>query len=71
MNANQEKYDELENIIDTLRVLLKDVNDSYYKKAIEELIDEAVKELDEVSDELTQEHYEEFINEILEYEKGE
>ena len=61
----------MENIIDTLKVLKNEINNNYYIKALQEIIDEASKDLDEVSDELTQEHYEEFIKEILEYEREE
>ena len=51
----EEKYYELEDLIDTLKIATKDCNDKYYKKQIEDIIDEIQQELDELEEEMEKE----------------
>ena len=48
----QEKYDELDNIISSLNVLLKEITDEYYVEQLEQTKFEAQNELKEVSKKL-------------------
>lgn len=48
----QEKYDELDNIISSLNVLLKEITDEYYVEQLEQTKFEAQNELEEVSKKL-------------------
>lgn len=69
MNNNQDKYDELENIIDTLKMIVKETTDEHYKQVFKDIIDEVANDMDKIADELMQEHYMEYINSVFEYEK--
>lgn len=57
--SNQEKYDELDNIISSIDSLLYEVSDRYYIDALNELKFEAQNELDEVTELLQKERDEE------------
>lgn len=48
--GTQDKYDELDNIISTLNVLISEVNDVDYKFELEYIRDNAEKEIKEVED---------------------
>lgn len=55
----QERYDELDNIVSTLRILADEITDKYYIDMINELKYEAQEELEEVEEELYREEQEE------------
>lgn len=55
----QDRYDELENIVNTLDNLADETKDKYYRDMINELKYEAQNELDEVEDKLYQQKKEE------------
>lgn len=55
----QDRYDELENIVNTLDNLADETKDKYYRDMINELKYEAQNELDEVEDKLYQQEKEE------------
>lgn len=55
----QDRYDELENIVNTLSYLADETKDKYYRDMINELKYEAQNELDEVEDKLYQQEKEE------------
>ena len=51
----QDKYDELDNIIRTLDMLVEDLNDKYYIDWINDIKFEAENELEEVAEKLDEE----------------
>lgn len=52
---NQDKYDELENIVNTIDLLIDEISDKYYIDYLNEIKFEAQNELDEVSEQLEEE----------------
>ena len=64
----QEKYDELDNIVSTLDMLIDDITDKYYIELLNEIKYEAQNEMDDIGDELQEEcdkEYEERKNEYI------
>ena len=51
----QDRYDELDNIVRTLDMLVEDLNDKYYIDWINDIKFEAENELEEVSERLEEE----------------
>ena len=51
----QDKYDELDNIVRTLDILIDDINDKYYIDLINDIKYEAENELEEVAEKLEEE----------------
>ena len=51
----QDRYDELDNIVRTLDILVDDINDKYYIDLINDIKFEAENELQEVSERLEEE----------------
>lgn len=56
---NQDRYDELDNIVTTLGNLVDDITDKYYIDMLNELRFEAQDELEEVEERLYEEEQEE------------
>lgn len=51
----QDRFDELDNIVRTLEILVDDINDKYYIDLINDIKFEAENELQEVSEKLEEE----------------
>ena len=51
----QERYDELDNIVTTIDLLIDEISDKYYIDYLNEIKFEAQNELDEVSEQLEEE----------------
>lgn len=66
----QDRYDELENIIDTLDSLIDDITDRYYIDVLNDIKYEAQKELEEVEEQLYKEEQEEQRELEREYYRG-
>lgn len=66
----QDKYDELDNIIRTLDMLVEDLNDKYYIDWINDIKFEAENELAEVSEKLEQEQRREKMQQEYLYESS-
>lgn len=56
---NQERYDELDNIVSSIDRLVDDISDKYYIDMLNELKFEAQNELEEIEEELQEEYEEE------------
>ena len=67
---NQEKYDELDNIISTIDVLIDEISDKYYIDCLNEIKFEAQNELTEVEEQLKEEQEREYIQMESEYERS-
>ena len=65
-----DKQGELENIVDTLDVLVDDITDKYYIDMINELKYEAQTELEEVNEQISEEEREEMQEENRQYERS-
>lgn len=65
-----DKQGELENIVDTLDVLVDDITDKYYIDMINELKSEAQTELEEVNEKISEEEREEIQEENRQYERS-
>ncbi len=59
----QDRYDELDNIVNTIAILVDEISDKYYIDMLKELKFEAQNELEEVQEQL-QEEYEKEEREI-------
>lgn len=59
MNNWQERFDDLDNIVRTLDVLIDEVKDKYYFDALNEIRCEAQNDLEKAEEELTKEQEEE------------
>ena len=59
MNDNQERYDELDNIISSLDVLIDEIGDEHYIEMFREIKFEAQEELETVQEALRKEYDEE------------
>ena len=66
----QDRYDELDNIVRTLDILVDDINDKYYIDLINDIKFEAENELEEVSEKLEEEQRREEIQQEYEYERS-
>lgn len=55
----QERYDELDHIVNSIDILVDDINDKYYIEMLKELKFEAQNELEEVKEKLQKEYDEE------------
>ena len=55
MNDTQEKYDELDNIVSTLDVLIDEVTDEYFKESLRGLKFEAEEQMEELEEDLRKE----------------
>lgn len=66
----QNRYDELDNIVRTLDMLVEDLNDKYYIDWINDIKYEAENELAEVSEKLEEEQRREEIQMNYEYERS-
>lgn len=66
----QDRYDELDNIVRTLDILVDDINDKYYKDLINDIKFEAENELEEVSEKLQEEQRREEMQMNYEYERS-
>ncbi len=66
----QDRYDELDNIVRTLDMLVEDLNDKYYIDWINDIKYEAENELAEVSEKLEEEQRREEIQMNYEYERS-
>jgi len=51
----QERYDELDNIINTIDMLIDEISDKYYKDSLNLIKYEAQSELDEIAEKLEEE----------------
>lgn len=51
----QDRYDELDNIVRTLDILVEDINDKYYIDLMNDIKFEAENELEEVAEKLKKE----------------
>lgn len=66
----QDRYDELDNIVRTLDILVDDINDKYYIDLINDIKYEAENELEEVAEKLEEEQRREEIQMNYEYESS-
>ena len=66
----QDRYDELDNIVRTLDILVDDIKDKYYIDLINDIKYEAEKELEEVSEKLEEEQKREERQMNYEYERS-
>ena len=66
----QDRYDELDNIVRTLDILVDDINDKYYIDLINDIKFEAENELEEVSEKLEAEREREEMQQEYEYERS-
>lgn len=66
----QDRYDELDNIVRTLDILVDDINDKYYKDLINDIKFEAENELQEVEEKLQEENKREKMQMNYEYERS-
>lgn len=66
----QDRYDELDNIVRTLDILVDDINDKYYIDLISFIKFEAENELEEVAEKLQEEQRREEIQMKYEYERS-
>lgn len=66
----QDRYDELDNIVRTLDILVDDINDKYYIDLINDIKFEAENELQEVSEKLEEEQRREERQLEYEYERS-
>lgn len=66
----QDRYDELDNIVRTLDMLVEDLNDKYYIDWINDIKFEAENELEEVSEKLEQEQRREKMQQEYLYESS-
>lgn len=57
MNDTQEKYDELENIISSLDILIDEITDEYFKGSLRDLKYEAEEEMEKLEEILREEQY--------------
>ena len=55
INDIQDRFDELDNIVRTLDILVDDINDKYYIDLINDIKFEAENELEEVAEKLQEE----------------
>lgn len=63
----QDKYDELDNIVRTLDILIDDINDKYYIDLINDIKYEAENELEEVAEKLEEEQKKEEMQQERDY----
>ena len=68
MNDNQDKYDDLTNIIDTLTTLIDETENNYYMNVLKDILDEAIEDREEIEEDLREEQCQEFDQEIIDYE---
>ena len=66
----QDRYDELDNIVRTLDMLVEDLNDKYYIDWINDIKYEAENELEEVAEKLEEEQKREERQLEYEYERS-
>ena len=66
----QDRYDELDNIVRTLDILVDDINDKYYIDLINDIKFEAENELEEVAEKLEEERDREEMQQEYEYERS-
>lgn len=66
----QDRYDELDNIVRTLDILVDDINDKYYIDWINDIKFEAENELQEVAEKLEEEQKREEMQMNYEYERS-
>lgn len=66
----QDRYDELDNIVRTLDILVDDINDKYYIDLINDIKYEAENELEEVSEKLEEEQRREERQQEYEFERS-
>lgn len=66
----QERYDELDNIESTLRVLANEVTDEYFKGTILDLMYEAQQEKEVIEPKLLEEQYKEERQQEYQYERS-
>ena len=66
----QNRYDELDNIVRTLDILVDDINDKYYIDLINDIKFEAENELEEVAEKLEEEREREEMQQEYEYERS-
>lgn len=66
----QDRYDELDNIVRTLDILVDDINDKYYIDLINDIKFEAENELQEVSEKLEEEQRREERQQEYEFERS-
>ena len=70
INDIQDRFDELDNIVRTLDILVDDINDKYYIDLINDIKYEAENELEEVSEKLEEEQRREEMQMDYEYERS-
>lgn len=66
----QDRYDELDNIVRTLDILVDDINDKYYIDLINDIKYEAENELEEVAEKLEKERRREEMQQEYLYESS-
>ena len=66
----QDRYDELDNIVRTLDILVDDINDKYYIDLINDIKYEAENELEEVAEKLEKERRREEVQQEYLYESS-
>lgn len=67
---NQERYDELDNIVSSIDILVDDIRDKYYIDMLNEIKFEAQIEREEVEERLQEEYDRQEKEMNYEYEKG-
>lgn len=70
MNKTQEKYDELENIVSTLDVLIDEVSDEYFKGSLRDLKFEAEEQMEALEEDLRKEQDDEDYEINYQYERS-
>lgn len=70
INDIQDRFDELDNIVRTLDILVDDINDKYYIDLINDIKYEAENELEEVAEKLEEEQRREEMQMNYEYERS-
>lgn len=67
INDIQDRFDELDNIVRTLDILVDDINDKYYIDLINDIKYEAENELEEVAEKLEEEQRREEMQQDKDY----
>lgn len=70
MNSTQDRYDELDNIVRTLQVLIDEISDEDYKTELRETLYRAEEELEDIGEILRNEQYAEYEQANLDYERS-
>ena len=66
----QEKYDELDNIVSTLDILIDEISDKYYIDMLNEIKFEAQDQRDEIEEQLHKQEEKEMFEQNRDFEKN-